>query len=82
MDHPIPIRRPDIVIKKKKKTFHQVDFDVPVDHRVKIKGSEKIYNVLDLVRELSNLLHMKVTVLLIVGNALGTVPKRQNKGIS
>ena len=41
-DHQIPVRISDLVlISKKKNTCHIVDFVVPVDHSVKIKGSEK-----------------------------------------
>ena len=36
MDHYIPTRRPDLVlINKKKRTCHLMDFAVPMDHRVK-----------------------------------------------
>ena len=37
---------------KKKRTYHQVDFAVLVDHKVKIKENEKIDKYLDLTREL------------------------------
>ena len=44
---------PDLVLirkKEKKRTYCQMDFDVPADHRVKV--SEKIIKYLDLAREL------------------------------
>ena len=41
-DHPIQTRRPDLVlINKKKKTYHFVEFAVIADHEVKIKESDK-----------------------------------------
>ena len=53
-DHLISTRRPDLVIvDRKKRICRIVYFDVPVDHRVKIKENEKIKN-LDFARELKN----------------------------
>ena len=47
-NYPIPTRRPDqVLIKKKKRTCHLVDFAVPVNHRVKMKESKKIDKHLD-----------------------------------
>ena len=43
-----------------------MDFAVPVDHRVKLKVSEKRDKYLDLARELKKLWNMKVTVIPIV----------------
>ena len=41
-DHLISARRPDlIIINKKKRTCKIVDFAVPADHRIKLKGFEK-----------------------------------------
>ena len=41
-DHLIPARWPDlIIINKKERIFKIVDFAVPVDHRIKLKESEK-----------------------------------------
>ena len=56
-DHLIAPRRPDLIIinkkkKKKKKTCKIVDLAVPVDHRVKLKESEKKDKYLDLAWEL------------------------------
>ena len=46
-------RRPDLVlINKKKRTYHLVNFVVPADHRVKIKESEKINKYLDFDKKL------------------------------
>ena len=53
-DHLISAWRPDLVIvsKQRKRTCGIVHFAVPVDHRVKLKGSEKRDKCLDLAREL------------------------------
>ena len=53
-DHPIPTRRPDLVIKKR--TCRIVDSHVSADHRVKIKESKKTDKYLDLARELKKIL--------------------------
>ena len=48
-------KRPDLVIvnnNKKKRTGRIVDFDLPANHRVKLKESEKRDKYLDLAREL------------------------------
>ena len=53
-DPRIPTRKPELELinkkKKKKRTCYQVDFVVPTDHTVKIKGSERIDKDLDLAR--------------------------------
>ena len=36
------------MIKERKRTRHPVDFDVPVNHRVKIKESEKTHKYMEL----------------------------------
>ena len=55
-DRLILARRPDIIIiNKKKRTCRIVDFAVPVDHRIKLKESEKKDYYLDLTRELKKL---------------------------
>ena len=51
------------------------EFAVPVDHRVKLKENEKRDKFLDLARELKKLWNMKVTVILMIIGALGTVTK-------
>ena len=68
----IPARRPDLVlINKKKRTCHRVDFAVPVDHWIKIKENEKVDKYLDLARELKKKP--------IVVGAFGTVAKSLEK---
>ena len=63
----IPVRRLDLVlIKKKKRTCHLVDFAFTTNHRVKKKQSEKFDKYLDLARELKKLWNMKMTVIPIV----------------
>ena len=58
-----------------------VDFDVPVNFRVKIriKRSEKIDKYLDFVWEQKELWNMKVVVILIIVSAFGTVLKGSEK---
>ena len=54
-DHLISARRPDlIIIYKNKRTCRIVNFAVPPDCRVKLKGSEKKDRYLDQARELKN----------------------------
>ena len=75
-DHLIPARRPDrIIINKKKRICKIVDFAVPVNHRINLKESEKKDKYLDLATELKKLWNMKVTILPIVIDALGTITK-------
>ena len=52
-DHLISARRPDLVIVKheKKTTCRIVDFDVPVDHWVKLEESKMRDKYLDLTKE-------------------------------
>ena len=84
-DHLISARRPDLIIinnnNKKKKTCKIVDFDVPADHRVKLKESEKKDKSLDLTRELKKLWNMRVTFIPIIIGVLGTVTKGLLKGL-
>ena len=54
-----------------------MDFAVSVDHWVKMKKRQKIYNYSDLSRERKKKDIMKVTVILIVVGAPGTIPKAQ-----
>ena len=56
-----------------------MDIAVPVDHRVKLKESKKKDKYLNFARELKKT--VKVTVILIVIGALGTVTKRLVKGL-
>ena len=81
-DHPIPARRPDLVLinkkkKKEKRTCQLVDF--PANHRVKMKENEKMDKYLDLARELKKLWNMKVNVIPIVVGALEIVPNSLEK---
>ena len=54
IDHPIPARRPDLVIIEKENSPSR-GFCVPVNHSEKIKESEKIDKYLVLARKLKNL---------------------------
>ena len=58
-----------------------VDFAVPVDHRIILKESEKKDKYLDLARELKKPWNMKVTIVLIVIDAFGTITKGLLKGL-
>ena len=81
-DHLISARRPDlIIIIKKQKICKIVDFAVPADHRIKLKECEKRDKYLDLARELKKLWNMKVTIILTVIGAFGTVTKGLLKGL-
>ena len=52
-----------------------MDFAVPADHKIKLKGSEKKDKYLNLAMELKKLWNMKVTMIPIVICALGIVTK-------
>ena len=81
-DHLISARRPDlIIINKKKRTYKIIDFAVSADNRIKLKECEKKDKYLDLARELKKLWNMKVTIILIVIGAFGTVTKGLLKGL-
>jgi len=72
-DHVIEARRPDmIIIDNKKRKANIVDFAVPADHRIEQSQQRKIE---DLKRELQKIWNMKISVMLIVIGALGTIPK-------
>ena len=58
-----------------------MNFAVPTDHRVKLKGSEKSYMYLDFAWELKKLWNMKVTLLPIVNGSLGRVTKGLVQGL-
>ena len=51
------------------------------DHWVKIKGNKKRDKYLDLAWEVKKLWNMKMTVILIVIGALGTIPKGLVRGL-
>ena len=76
--HLISVRKLDLkVINKKKRTCKTVDIVVSLDHRIKLKESEKKENYLDLKK----LWIMKVTIIPIVIGAFGTVTKGLLKGL-
>ena len=55
-----------------------------MDHRVKMKVSEKTNKYLDLARELINLENIKITVILITLEVLGNghkMPEKENGGM-
>ena len=52
-----------------------MDFGILTDHIVELKESEKRDKYLDLARELKQLRNMKVMVIPVVIDALGTIPK-------
>ena len=58
-----------------------VGLAVLVDHRVKLKESEKRDKYLDLARELKKLWDVKVTVIPIIIGTFGTIPKGLVKGL-
>ena len=58
-----------------------VHFAVPADHRINLKESEKKDKYLDLARGLKKLWNMKVTIVPIVIDALGTITKGLLKGL-
>ena len=58
-DHLISVRRPDLIIIKKKKIYKNVDFAVPADHRIKLKECENRDKYLDRGRELKKFMELK-----------------------
>ena len=58
-----------------------MDFVVPADHRIKLKECKKKDKYLDLARELKKLWNMKVTIILILIGAFGTVTNGLLKGL-
>ena len=58
-----------------------MDFTVPVDHRLKLKDSEKKDIYPNLARELKKLNNTKVTTIPIVIDAFSTVTKGLLKGL-
>ena len=82
-DHVIPARRPDLmIINKRKRICKIIDFAVPADHKINLKESEKKDKYLDLARELKKLWNMKVTIVLTVIGALGTITKGLLKSLA
>ena len=81
-DHLIPARGPDIIIiNYKKKNCKIVDSDVPAEHRINLKESEKKDKYHDLAKELKKLRNMKVTIVPIVIGSLVTISKGLLKGL-
>ena len=75
-DHLTPDRRPDLIsINKKKRICKIVDFAVPTDRRINLMEFAKKDKYLDLAREFKKLWNMKVTIVPIVIDALGTITK-------
>ena len=58
-----------------------MDFAVPADHRIKLKGSEKKDKYFDLAREMKNLWIMKVKIIPVVICILGTATKGLVQGM-
>ena len=56
-------------------------FAIQENHRVKIKESKKRDKYLDLARELRKLWNVKVTMIPIVIDALGMIPKGLERGL-
>ena len=77
-DHLISERRSDLVIINQKKNLPNYGLCY---HWLKLKESEKKDNYPNLARELKKLWNMKVTVILIVIGALGTVTKGLLQGL-
>ena len=60
---------------QKKRTCWIVDYAISADHRVKLKENKKRDTYQDLTRKLKKLWNIKVTVIPIVTDVLGTVTK-------
>ena len=74
--HVIQARRPDLVIKDKRKNECLiVDFAIPSDSRIEMKEYEKLEKYQDLARELKKLWNMNVRVIPIIIGALETIPR-------
>ena len=68
-DHPIPTRRPFLVLINKIRTCHLLDFAVSADCRGKGKKDEKLERYLNLARERKKWWNMKVTMISTVVEA-------------
>ena len=66
---------------KKKRICGIVDFAVPADNRIKLKGCEKKDKYLDFAREVKKLWNMKVTIIPIVIGVFDTITKGLVKGM-
>ena len=73
-DKEIQHRRPDIlVIEEEKRECKIVDIPVPGDQNIKVKELEKVTKYQELRLQVQKLWGVKVTFILIVADALGTV---------
>ena len=80
MDHIIEHRRLDIiVVEKTKKKAQIVDFAVPAVHRIEIPQNWKLWRSKMWTPKVKNL---KISVVLIVVGALGTIPKSLEKHLN
>ena len=61
------------------RTCKIVDFAVPVDHRIKLKESEKKDKYVDFARGLKKLWNMMLIIIPIVISAFGTITKWNGK---
>ena len=68
-----------IVIDKEHHKCQIIEFAIPYDTRVDDKEVEKIEKYLDLARELKKVWNMKVTVVPLVVEALGTLAEALEK---
>lgn len=64
-----------ILVSKKKKTCHFVDFTILIDHRLDLKEIEKVVKNLDLAKKLRKLWNLKVTVVSVIIRVLQTILK-------
>ena len=58
-----------------------IDFAIQADHTGKLKGSENKYKYQDFACKLKTLWNMKVTIILLLIGALGTVTKGLKPGL-
>ena len=63
------------LVNNKKRNYHEADITIPADHRLKMNESGKLNKLLDFASMLKKLWEMKVKVILIVIETLGTLPK-------
>ena len=78
MDHPIPARRPDFVLIKKKKIL--AIYLILLFHIENIQQSEELNQYLDLDRKLKSLRNMKVTAIPNVVMLLDQVKNQEKIG--
>ena len=76
-DHVIEAWRPDlVVVDKKERICKIIDFAVPGDNRIEEKEKDKIEKYQDLGRELQKIWNVKVTIMPLVVDSLGAIPKQ------